>query len=66
MVKDKSYFINKIPIPETKNDHYLFYLINGGDFDELPKPHSKLEHYLYNLCWNKASNKTRYMKMILA
>ena len=65
MVKDKTYFINRIPIPETKNDHYLFYLINGGVFEDLPQPHSKLEHYLYNLCWNKASNKTRYMKMML-
>lgn len=65
MVKDKTYFINNIPIPETRNDHYLFYLINGGVFEDLPQPHSKLEHYLYNLCLNKASNKTKYMKMIL-
>ena len=65
LVKDKVYFRNRIPIPETKNDHYLFFMINGGVFENLPKPHTKLEHYLYNLCWNKVYGRKVYADAIL-
>ncbi|MHC1747351.1 MAG: hypothetical protein AB9856_03055 [Cellulosilyticaceae bacterium] len=39
-----------IPVPSSRVDYYLNYLIKGGVLEELPQPEARMDTYLYALC----------------
>lgn len=54
--------MSNLPEPNSKTEHYLNYLAEGGSLDTLPTPKSRTEKYLYEQCVNKKDGISELVK----